>query len=1137
MKNNYIQDSKYENVFLFLSFFLFVYLSITPLQAQVKKDNQISLDVRREAVDKVFARINSQTNLKFFYDQTIVDQSAPVTLRLRDVSIEKILDEITRQTNLIFNREGNTILVSSVKRNEANASIEKPRSLTGSVYDSYGQPIIGANVVEKGTSNGTITDLNGNFSLVIAAHSSVEISYIGYVTQVIVPKGNTLVVNLKEDSQALEEVVVVGYGTQKKVTLTGAVSAIDNEQIMTTKNDNVQNMLAGKIPGVRVAQKTGEPGTHSSSFEIRGMGNPLIIIDGVPRENMDRLDPNEVESISVLKDASAAIYGVRAANGVVLITTKKGKSDLFELNYNGYVGWQQATGLPETCDALEFMTLSNENSINNGNGLVYNEADMKPYRDGTKQSTDWAGAAIKNTAPITQHSFSANGNIKDKVNYYVNFGYLNNQGFWKSGDLSYERFNIRSNVSAQITKRLKAEVLLGAYMDTKNQPYHDVWQVYKSVWTQVPVWPLYANDNPNYLYNAADGSHPLVITNSDLDGYRKYNNKVVQTTFRLEYDIPFITGLKAGAMYSYDYNMYDDKEFAKEYSLYTYDSESDAYLQAKGNSPSNLTRSFHSYQSTAMQLSLSYNNTFADKHHVSAMAIYEENTSEKDNFYAKRELSMDAVDQLFAGNSANQEGSMVNTGYSDDNAKHLDAKGIWKIANKGWIGRVNYDFSSKYMAEFSFRMDGSSLFGKGHRWGFFPAGSVGWRLSEESFIKETEALSFVNNLKIRASYGKMGDDGSSSYQFLSGYNYPSNGYVFGGKYVNALNMRGMANPMITWITAKMLNVGIDGDLWNGLLGFQFDVFRRERDGLLSTRVLSLPGTVGAELPQENLNGDLTRGYEILLSHRNKIHDFTYYFTGNVSYARTRNTYVEISERGNSYRNWRDNLNDRFNDLWWGYGYIGQYTSYDQVYNSAIIDAKGNSKLRPGDYMYEDWNGDGVIDEYDQHPIATTGLSKINFGFSLGGEWKGFDLNLVFQGAAKVNVKYPEQLQQPLCWNRNGLDMFMDRWHQVDMTDPDSEWIPGYYCSTNVGETYNYVNSGRSVQNASYLRLKSVEFGYSIPASVLNTVGIKKARLYFNGYNLLTFTGLKYLDPEHTDDTYGYLYPLVKSFNIGVNVTF
>lgn len=1137
MKNIFIQNRKYKNVFLFLSFLLFVYLSTTSLQAQTVRDDHITLDVQKESVKKVFEQISSQTGLKFFYDQTIVDKAIPVSIRLNDVSIRKILGEITRQTKLTFSRKGNTISVSAVKQEVENSKGKNDRTITGTVFDHNGEPIIGANIVEKGTTNGTITDMDGKFSLIISENTPVEISYIGFITQIILPKGNSLAVTLEEDSQALDEVVVVGYGTQKKVTLTGAVFAIDNNQMMTTKNDNVQNMLSGKIPGVRVAQKTSEPGSHGSNFEIRGMGNPLIIIDGVPRENMDRLDPNEIDNISVLKDASAAIYGVRAANGVVLITTKKGKNDTFELNYNGYVGWQQATGLPKTCDALEFMTLTNENSINNGGDLVYNDADIKPYLDGTKQSTDWSDCAIKNTAPLTQHSFSANGNIKDKINYYVNFGYLNNQGFWKSGDLNYERFNVRSNVSAQITKRLKAEVLLGAYKDTKNQPYTDVWKVYKSVWTQVPSWPLYANDNPNYLYNAADGEHPMVITNSDLNGYRKFNNKVFQSTFSLEYDIPYITGLKARAMYSYDYNMYDDKEFAKEYSLYTYDSEEKIYNQAKGNSPSSLTRSFHAYEASSMQLSLSYENTFAEKHHVSALVLYEENTSEKDNYYAKRELSMDAVDQLFGGNSANQEASMENTGYSEKNAKDLGAKGIWKIANKGWAGRVNYDFSSKYMAEFSFRMDGSSLFAAGHRWGFFPAGSLGWRLSEENFIKETPAFSFITNLKLRASYGKMGDDGSSSYQFLSGYNYPSNGYMFGGKYVNALNMRGMANPNITWFTAKMLNVGVDGDFWNGLLGFQFDVFRRERDGLLATRTLSLPGTVGSELPQENLNGDLTRGYEILLSHRNKINDFTYYLSGNISYARTRNTYIEISERGNSYRNWRDNANERFNDLWWGYGYQGQYGSYNQVYNSAIIDAKGNSKLRPGDYAYEDWNGDGVIDEYDKHPIATSGLSKINFGFSLGGEWKGFDLNLVLQGAAKVNVKYPEQLQQPLCWNRNGLDMFMDRWHQVDMNDPDSEWIPGYYCSTNVGETYNYLESGRSVQNASYLRLKSVEFGYSIPASILKTVGIKKARLYFNGYNLLTFTGLKYLDPEHTSDTYGYLYPLVKSYNIGVNVTF
>lgn len=1013
---------------------------------------------------------------------------------------------------------------------------EVSKTITGTVVDASGTPVIGANIMVKGSSNGTISDIDGKFTLSVPEGAILEVSYIGFLSQDIrVGNQDSFQIILKEDTQKLDEVVVVGYGTQKKVTLTGSVAAINSDDILTTKNENVENMLSGKIPGVRVVQKSSEPGSFNNTFQIRGMGNPLIIVDGVPRENMNRIDANEIENISILKDASAAIYGVRAANGVVLITTKRGKGGKLELDYNGSVGWQQATGLPETANAVEYMTMMNENAINNGRSPMYSDTDFEPYLNGSRQSTDWAGSAINKFAPQTQHSFSAHGQT-EKINYFINFGYLKQDGYWKSGDLNYERFNARSNISAQLTKHLKAEVLLGAMKDTKNAPYSDAWLVYKSIWTQVPTWPLYANDNPNYMYNAADADHPMAITDADISGYKKNNTKSFQSTFNLEYDVPFIQGLKAKASYSYDYTMWENKEFEKEYTLYTYDTENAVYDPTKTQTPSSVKRSFKEHESSLLQLSLNYNRTFNELHDVSVLALYEENTQRMDNFYAKRRFSMDSVDELFAGNSLNQEGSMNSSGYSPNTALY-NQDGLWKIANKGWVGRLNYSYASKYMAEFSFRMDGSSKFAAGHRWGFFPAGSIGWRLSEETFIKENPSLSFINNLKLRASYGKMGDDNSSTYQFLTGYDYPSSGTVFDGTYVNALGMRGMSNPYITWFTSKMLNIGIDADLWNGLLGFQVDYFTRDRDGLLATRSSSLPGTVGASLPQENLEGDMTKGFEIAVTHRNTIRDFTYYFSGNFSYARTNWTKKEISRRGNSYRNWRDNSTDRYNDLWWGYGYLGQFTSYDEVYHSPIMDSKGNSTARPGDYAYEDWNGDGVIDDYDKHPIATTGDPKINFGFTIGAEWRGIDLTMLFQGAAMSNVKYPEQLEMPLYWDRNGLAMFMDRWHLADMNNPDSEWIPGYYPSTNTGETKNYEESERSVQNATYLRLKSLEIGYTFPKQWLSRLGIQRVRLYFSGYNLITFTGIKYLDPEHPSDTYGYLYPLSKTYNVGINVSF
>ncbi len=1124
--------------------FLILFAVCTISASTYAQNYRLSMKKQNVRIIDILKEIEGNSEFTFFFNDNQVNVNQKASIDVEETSIEEVLAKLFKNTNYTYQIIDRQVLIKS-KGASGPATVkaisqQQRNSISGIIQDERGEPIIGANVVVKGTLLGSVTDIDGKFTIEAEANAILQITYIGYLpVEVPVNNRTNISITLQEDTQNLDEVVVVGYGTQKKVTLTGAVSAIGGDEIITTKNENVENMLSGKMPGVRVVQWSGEPGAFNTKFEIRGMGNPLIIIDGVPRENMNRLDPNEIESISVLKDASAAIYGVRAANGVVLITTKKGKSGRIQLDYSGSVGWQQASGLPETSNAWQYMTLMNENARNNGQALMYSLDEIEAYKNGSKPSTNWAKIAIDEFAPQTQHSFSAQGNT-EKVDYFINFGYLNQEGFWKSGDLNYERYNIRSNIGAQLTKRLRADVSLNGMMDTKNQPYRDTWIVFKSIWTQVPLWPVYANDNPDYLYNAADADHPLVITDSDLDGYRKHNSKLFQATMSLSYDVPYIDGLKAKAMYSYDYNMWESKEFAKEFTLYTYDAVNNTYNPNKAQSPSNVRRSFRDNNATLLQLSLNYVKTFNDKHNINVLALYEESTSDMDNFYAKRELSMDAVDQLFAGNSVNQEGSMDSNGYRS-NTKLQNQNGVWKIANKGVVGRINYDFMSKYIAEFSFRYDGSSKFAPGHQWGFFPAGSLGWRITEESFFKNIKALSFINNFKLRASYGKMGDDSSSSYQFLSGYNYPSGGFVFNNSYTNGLGLRGMANPYITWFTSKLANLGVDADMWHGLLGVQFDIFSRVRDGLLATRSQSLPGTVGADLPQENLEGDITKGFEIALTHRNQINDFHYYFSGNFSYARKKWRHKEISLRGNSYRNWRDNYTDRYDEMWWGYGYVGQFTSYDNIFGAPIQDGKGNSVLLPGDYAYEDWNGDGVIDENDEHPISISGLPKINFGFTVGAEYKGIDLNLVFQGAAQSYVRYPEQLERPLYWDRNGLSMFMDRWHLADPTadprDPSSEWIPGYYPSPNNGETTNYRDSERLIQNATYLRLKSVELGYTLPFSILKNIGIQNLRVYFSGYNLLTFTGIKYLDPEHPSDTYGYLYPLTKSYNVGVNLTF
>lgn len=1015
------------------------------------------------------------------------------------------------------------------------------KSVSGTVKDENGEAIIGANVKLTERSTGTITDLNGHFKLNVPAKGTLEISFIGYVTKkVAITNAATYDIVLKEDSKTLDEVIVVGYGTQKKATLTGAVSAIASDELIATKNQNAQNMLTGKVPGVRVIQRTSEPGEFNNQFDIRGFGSPLIVIDGVPRSDMERMDPNEIESMTVLKDASAAIYGVRAANGVVLITTKKGERNKTKIEYNMYYGFQTPAEVLKPVGAVDRMTLFNEKQMRDlvNPSHKYSDEQINAFLNGERQSTDWYDAIMKNSAPQQSHNVTISGG-GEKVDYFVSFGYMDQKGFFTSDALDYNRYNIRSNINAQVTKNLKLGVKLSGMIDDREGNSKDAWEVFKNLWRSAPDQPIYANNTAPYFQKPESADdNPMALIDKDVTGYKKRGNKLFQSTFEAEYTVPKVKGLKLKALFSYDTKINDESKWTKEYSYYEYNEAADSYTGATRLGPTNLERTYNNSWSTLWQASINYDNTFAG-HHVSGLMLFEEAHGVGDNITASRNFSI-PLPYLFAGNSEGQIGT-------------ANPNNIRENASQGLVGRFNYDYKGKYLAEFSFRYDGSSKFPSDNRWGFFPAASIGWRISEESFIKNK--LTFMDNLKLRASYGKMGDDSASDYQFVSGYDYPNTsggsnnnyptGYMFGGAYINSLGFRAVPNPNITWYTVKTLNIGLDADMWNGLLGFTFEVFKRDRDGLLADRLTTLPGTFGSKMPQENLNSDRTKGFELEVRHNNKIGNLRYNVAAQLSMTRGMRCYYETNPAGNSYDYWRNRKLNRYNDIWFGYGAAGRYTNYEQIFNSFY----SNSGTLPGDYIYEDWNGDGVIDDMDKHPIATTtnpdsdwqdknNYPLMNFGFTIGANWKGIDLNLLFQGAAMSYISYGEQLKAPLQFNGNALDMFLDRWRPVDPNahpyNPATEWIGGYY---SYGATNADENSEFMIQKGNYLRLKSLEVGYTLPKQWLSSLGVKNLRVYFNAYNLLTFTGVKGVDPEKPTQQFGYMYPMNRTYNFGANITF
>lgn len=1001
---------------------------------------------------------------------------------------------------------------------------QQKATIKGVVVDGSGVPIIGANIIVKGnTTLGTITDLDGNFILEAGENVVLQISYIGYTSKEV--KATThapMRIVLTEDNQKLEEVVVVGYGVQKKVTVTGAVSAIDTEDLLKAPVANISNALVGRLPGVRVQNSGGMPGAEST-VDIRGFGTPLILVDGIEQPGF-QVDPNEIESISVLKDASAAIYGVKAGNGVVLITTKKGTTGKTQISYNGSVGFQNLTDYPEMVNAAQYAELVDEDAINRGLSPVYGPEKLALWREGTQEgykSYNWKDILLRSNAPQTQHNINVNGG-NEAVRYFTSIGYLNQEGLYSSGDLNFHRYNFRSNISAKIAKYLTADVQLGGHVQNKYSPYDDDTYITFGMTRMFPYFSPYANDDDPTRYGLTNFQNPLARSDAETSGYRKEKKKLLNASFSLKYDMPFIPGLSAKLMFSYLTKIEEFKTFKKEFDLYSYDKVNNSYsVVFTGNSPSDLYRKDYTSEQNLLQFSLNYNRTFEDKHNISALFVYEQREDLSDYLDAYRQYTIDVLDQLNSGINDNKNNSGVES----------------EMAYVSFIGRLNYDYCSKYLLELAFREDASAKFYKNNRWGFFPSVSLGWRLSEEAFIKERTSI--FDNLKLRGSYGVMGDDQDmAAFQYMVGYNYPGgSNYILGDRVINSLRTRGLPNYNYTWLTSKIMNIGIEASLWNRKLETSLDVFYRKRDGLIATRLASLPNTFGASLPQENLNSDDYRGFELVLGHTNTVGDWRYSIKGNISYTRAMNRYVEQADPINSYSRWRNYNHDRWKNLAFGLNCVGQFQNQEEINSWAIQDEAGNTTLMPGDLKYEDVNGDGVINDGDVLPIGRNNSPEIYFGLDLTAEWKGWDFSMLMQGATNYSVYMQGAMGVPLMNGSSSLEVFMDRWHRADIYDVNSEWIPGKYPSTWAsGKPNNNKFSTFTNTNSYYLRVKNIELGYSLPKKWLEKVNISRLRLYVSGNNVLTFDNLPYGDPE-AQSSDRILYPQLKIWNLGVNLTF
>jgi TonB-linked SusC/RagA family outer membrane protein len=999
------------------------------------------------------------------------------------------------------------------------------KRITGTVVDINNEPLIGAGIKEKGsTTSGAITDVDGNFSLNVGANAVLQISYIGYVPQEItVGNQTTLKVTLQEDLQALDEVIVVGYGTQKKITMTGSVVDVSGEKLLKTPSSTLGRSLAGRLPGVRVRDMGGRPG-EDAIVDVRGFksgSGALIVVDGIEQTGF-HIDPYEVESISVLKDATAAIYGNNASGGVILITTKPGVSGDVRIRYSGSVGFQNLTVFPEMVDAAGFAELTDESDVNMGAKPTYGADIIQKFRDGTDplyRSYDWADILLRKNAPMSQHSLSARGG-SEKVKYFASLGYLNQEAMYKAGNTGYERYNFRTNVSAKIAERLTFDTQLSGYVSNTHGPFNGDDNIYGHGLTGMhPDLSPWANDDEQiHFSNPGNKWNSRAMMEEEVAGYRNSENTYITGQFVLKYDVPFVKGLSLNAQYSHRLETTVARQFQKEFYQYRYDRASDTYVVTQTvNTPSNLTRQDNQSTQRLWRFSADYGRKFAEKHNLSATLVYEQKEDLSEYLSAYRQFDIDILDQIDAGA---KNTSLTNGGSQGENA------------TASFVGRINYDYKERYLLTVLARYDGSALFDKDHRWGLFPGLLVGWRIAEESFIKDNTSI--LNNLKLRLSWGKMGDvNGVNGFSYLTGYGYPGWHYYYfdSSKPVNSLDYGGLANPTLTWPESEVYNAGLDFSLWNRKLEGSVDVFDRRQTGTPATRTLSLPNTFGVSMPQENLNGTQTRGFELALGHTNTRGDVWYSIQGNLTWARTKNSYIEQAPPINSYSNWNANRSERWNNIVYGYKYVGQFQNQQDINEWAVQDDNGNRTLTPGDLKFEDLNGDHVINSLDVQPIGRSSDPEIYFGLDLSAEWKGFDLSVLFQGATNYSLDIS---QNALNNGSSAYTDYLDRWRRENPYDVNSAWIPGKYMSTYAGgKQSNTRTSDFNIVDMYYVRLKSLELGYSLPGKWLKSLKIHDVRFYVSGMNIFTIHPHPFSDPE----TPGWYYPITKTWNLGANLTF
>ncbi|SKB37854.1 TonB-linked outer membrane protein, SusC/RagA family [Parapedobacter luteus] len=1025
----------------------------------------------------------------------------------------------------VFVAFGATPLPTDGSRPSASQRLQT--TVSGTVRDEAGNPMAGVTVSAKQSGINTVTNEEGRYQLVLPAGEAVlTFSFIGYITQEAradtTPDQTSLDIILVADPQALEEVVVVGYGTQRKATITGSVSEVKGGDLVKSPQPNLSNSLAGRFSGLVATNRGGEPGYDGSQIRIRGIsttGNTdvLVVVDGVPGQvgGLERLDPNDIESISVLKDAAAAVYGSRAANGVILVTTKKGNLGKPTVSYSFNQGFSSPTRLPAMADAATYATIRNEidyyNNPSGGMNQFYSEEDIRKFRDGSDPdrfpNTDWQKEVLAATALQNQHNLSVSGGT-ETTRYFVSAGTLMQDGLFREGVTKYNQHNFRSNIDMDVTDRFKAGLSVAGREEKRRFPTVGAGDIFRNIYRAYPtVLARYSNGLPS---TGIENNNPVMMV-TDAGGTNDNPKLVFNGILRASYQLPFLDGLMVDGFLSVDKSQESGKNFITPYLVYSYDASTGQYdPRTVGEARAQLQQFQENTTLTTAHIKLNYEQAFGD-HNIKAFAAYEQSERELARMEAgRRNFPSPLTPELSQGGTALED--RTNAGLS------------WRESRTSFIGRANYDYKTRYLLEVQLRVDGSSIFPKNSRFGYFPGISAGWRISDENWFKQS--VSFIDELKLRASYGELGGDNVGANQFINNYIF-NNSYTLGSGIYAGVDLAKLANPEITWEVSKKTDIGFNARLFNR---FDLEViyFNEKRSDILLPRNASIPGTTGIVnpfdtnnplVPSENIGRVDNRGFEATLGYQRQ-GNITFGIAANTTLVRSNVVFMDEAPGIPEYQR----QTGRPLNTYLLYRTLGIFRTQADLDAYPHVPGAGL-----GDLIFEDYNNDGQITADDMVRTDLGNIPQLTFGLTLNASYKNFDFSAVFAGQGKS--------RQYILSEAGTIGNYFDTW-------AENRWSPSNTAGTypRVSERASSSISGGLYRNdfwlfnTAFVRLKNIELGYTIPQSLVQRIGIGRLRVFANGFNVFTITGLKDFDPEGSSES-GQFYPQQRIINLGVNVGF